>query len=47
MDGHVTVMKEMRNVYKILIIKPEGNRLLERARRRWKDNIKMCLREIK
>jgi hypothetical protein len=26
--------------------KPEGKRPLGRRRRRWEDNIKMCLREI-
>jgi hypothetical protein len=33
-------MGELRNVYKILIGKPEGKRQLARLRRRWKDNIK-------
>jgi hypothetical protein len=31
----------IRNAYKNLIGNPEGMGLLERARRRWKDNIKM------
>jgi hypothetical protein len=34
------------NVYGILVGKPEGNRPLGRPRRRWKDGIKMDLREI-
>jgi hypothetical protein len=36
--------KAMRNVCKTLIGKSEGNRLLERHRRRWEDNIKMDLK---
>jgi hypothetical protein len=35
-----------RNVYRILVGKPEGKRPLGRPRRRWKDNIKTDLREI-
>jgi hypothetical protein len=34
------------HAYKILFQKPEENRPLERARRRWEDNIKIYLREI-
>jgi hypothetical protein len=32
--GHVTRMRESRNIYRILVGKPEGNRPLERKRRR-------------
>jgi hypothetical protein len=39
-------MGEMRNVYKVLVRKPEGKRPLGRSRRRWEDNIKMDLKEI-
>jgi hypothetical protein len=39
-------MGEDRNVYRVLVGKPEGRRTLERPRRRWKDWIKMDLREI-
>jgi hypothetical protein len=39
-------MGEKRNVYMILVGKPEGKRLLGRPRCRWVDNIKMDLREI-
>jgi hypothetical protein len=39
-------MGEGRNVYSVLVGKPEGKRLLERPRRRWEDGIKMDLREI-
>jgi hypothetical protein len=34
---------EKRNVYRLLIRKPEGERPLGRPRRRWIDNIKMDL----
>jgi hypothetical protein len=39
-------MGEGRNVYRILVRKPEGKRPLERQRRRWEDGINMDLREI-
>jgi hypothetical protein len=39
-------MGEMRNAYSILVGKPERTRTLGRFRRRWKDNIRMDLREI-
>jgi hypothetical protein len=35
-----------RNVYKLLVGKPEGKRPLGRPRRRWIDNIKIGLLEI-
>jgi hypothetical protein len=44
--GHVAPMGEMRNVYRVLMGKPEGKRPLERLRRRWEDGLKMDLREI-
>jgi hypothetical protein len=44
--GHVARMREKRNVYRILVGKPEGKRPLGRPRRRWVVNIKMHLREI-
>jgi hypothetical protein len=39
-------MGEGRNVYRVLVGKPEGKRPLGRLRRRWEDGIKMDLREI-
>jgi hypothetical protein len=39
-------MGEKRNVYRLLVGKPEGKRPLDRPRRRWIDNIKMDLLEI-
>jgi hypothetical protein len=44
--GYVAQMGEKRNVYRILVGKPEGNIPLRRPRHRWEDNIKMDLREI-
>jgi hypothetical protein len=41
--GHVARMGEKRNVYSLLVGKPEGKRPLGRPRRRWVDNIKMDL----
>jgi hypothetical protein len=37
---------DKRNVYRLLVGKPEGRRPLGRPRRRWIDNIKMDLLEI-
>jgi hypothetical protein len=39
-------MEEKRNVYRLLVGKPDGKRPLGRRRRRWIDNIKMDLLEI-
>jgi hypothetical protein len=39
-------VEEKRNVYTLLVVKPEGKRSLERSRRRWLDNIKMDLLHI-
>jgi hypothetical protein len=39
-------MGEKRNVYMLLVRKPEGKRPLGRPRRRWIDDIKMGLLEI-
>jgi hypothetical protein len=40
-------MGERRGVYRVLVGKPEGKRPLGRPRRRWEDNIKMDLQEIR
>ena len=39
-------MSEERGVYRVLVVKPEGNRPLGRPRRRWVDNISMDLQEV-
>jgi hypothetical protein len=41
--GHVARMGEERNVYRVLMGKPEGKRPLGRPRRRWEDGIKWIL----
>ena len=40
-------MEEGRSAFKILTGKPTGKRPLGRPRRRWKDNIKMDLEDIR
>jgi hypothetical protein len=45
--GHVARMGEWRGIYRVLVGKPEGKRPLGRPRRRWEDNIKMDLKEIR
>jgi hypothetical protein len=44
--GHVARMGPKRNAYRILVGKQEGKRPLGRSRHRWKDNIKMDLKDI-
>jgi hypothetical protein len=44
--GYVARMGKKRNVYRILMGKPEGKISLRIPRRRWVDNIKMDLSEI-
>ena len=45
--GHVACMGERRGVYRVLVGKPEGNRPRGRPRRRWEDNIKLDLQEVR
>jgi len=45
--GHVARMGERRGAYRVLIGKPVGKRPLGRPRRRFEDNIKMDLEEVK
>jgi hypothetical protein len=40
-------MVEGRGVYRILVRKPDGNRSLGRLMRRWEDNIKIDLGEVR
>jgi hypothetical protein len=44
--GHVARMGEKRNVYRLLVGKPEGRRPLGRPKRRCVDNIRMDLVEV-
>ena len=45
--GHVARVMERRRVYRVLVEEREGNRPLGRPRRKWEDNIKMDLHDIK
>jgi hypothetical protein len=45
--GHVAPMGERRGLYRPLVGEPEGKRSLWRPRRRWEDNIKMDLQEVR
>jgi hypothetical protein len=40
-------MEDERGVYRVLVGRPEGKRPLGKPRRRWEDNIKMDVREIR
>jgi hypothetical protein len=40
-------MGKGRCVYRVLVGKPEGKRPMGRPRRRWEDNIKMDLQEVR
>jgi hypothetical protein len=40
-------MKERRGVYRVLMGKPDEKRKLGRPRRRWEDNIKMNIQEVR
>ena len=44
--GHVARKDEEREVYRVLVGKPEGRRPLGRPRRRWLDNIRMDFQEV-
>jgi hypothetical protein len=44
--GHVARMGEGRDVYRVLVGKPERKRQLGIPRRRWEANIRMDLQEV-
>ena len=44
--GHVALMGERRDVYRVLVGKPAGKRPLERPRHTWEDDINMDLQEV-
>jgi hypothetical protein len=46
MSGHVALMGEMRNAYKISVGKHEGKRLFGRPMSKWEENVTMDHREI-
>jgi hypothetical protein len=46
--GHVArTREEKKKVYRLLVGKPKGKRPLGRPRRRWVDNIRMDLGEVR
>jgi hypothetical protein len=45
--GHVARMGEKRNAFRLLVGKPERKKPLGRPRRRWVDNIKIDLGEVR
>jgi hypothetical protein len=46
-EGHVARMGEKSKAYRLLVGKPEGKRPLGRPRRRWVNNIRMDLGEVR
>jgi hypothetical protein len=44
--GYVARKGEKKNVYRLLVGKPDGRRPLGKPRRRWLDNIRMDLVEV-
>ena len=44
--GHLVHLEQYRNAYRVLVGKLEDKRPLGRPSRRWKDDIKMNLREV-
>jgi hypothetical protein len=44
--GHVALIGDKRNAYRLFLGKQEGNRPLGKPRRRWVDNIRMDLGEV-
>ena len=47
MDGACSAYGGRIGVYRVLVGNPEGKRPLGRPRRRWEDNIKMDLQEVR
>ena len=47
MGGARSMYGDGRGAYRVLVRKPEGKRPLGRPRRRWEDNIKMDLQEVR
>ena len=46
-EGRVAYIGKKRGAYRILVGKPEGKRPLIRPRRRWEENTKMVLQEVR
>ena len=47
MGGACSAYRERRGIYRALVGKPEGKKPFCRPRRRWDDNIKMDLQELR
>jgi hypothetical protein len=47
MAGACSTYGEGGDIYRVLVGKPEGKRRLERPRRRWEDNMKMNLQQVR
>jgi hypothetical protein len=47
MGGACSTLGELRNTYSILVGKPEVKRPFGRHRRRWEDNVRIDVREIR
>ena len=45
--GHIARLGKMRGLYRFLVGKLEEKRPLRRPRRRWEDNIKIDLQEVR
>jgi hypothetical protein len=45
-EEHVARIVEGESVYRVLVLKPEGKKLLGRPRLRWEDNIKVDVQEV-
>jgi hypothetical protein len=46
MGGACSTYGEVRDVYRVLVRKPEERRPMGRLRRRWEDTIRIDLREV-
>jgi len=46
-EKHIARMRERTGVHRVLLEKPEGKRPLERSIRRWADNVKIDLQEVR
>jgi hypothetical protein len=47
MGGALALAEERKGAYSVLVGKSEGKSIFGRPRRRWEDNIKMVLRDVR
>jgi hypothetical protein len=45
--GRVVCLGRRRSAYRVLVVESEGKRPLVRTRRRWEDNIKVDLQDVR